>query len=246
VRTLKKPVSYQPTLYRYCLNYKGLPFKTVWLEYPDIEPTFRQLGIPPDLKIPFRKPDGSPMYTVPAIYDPKTKTSVVDSIDIAEYLDKTYPDNGRILVPPGTRALISSFTDFINSKFPPMFPFLIPKTAWMLNPKSEEYFRRTREEFIFGGRKLEEVFPTEPGAKEEQLKKVKESIEAIGEVLRKEQEQGGYVMGSTISFADFSLAGLVSWTRVVLGEESEEWRDISRWGEGVFGNVWERLKVYEG
>ena len=29
---------------RYCLNIKGIPYKTVWVEYPDIEGVLKKLG----------------------------------------------------------------------------------------------------------------------------------------------------------------------------------------------------------
>ena len=85
----------------YSLNYKGLPFRTVWVEYPDIESTLKAAGIVSNTR---KKPDGSPTWTVPAIYDPKTKTGITESFAIAEYLDKTYPDT-PLLIPPGTRTL---------------------------------------------------------------------------------------------------------------------------------------------
>ncbi|THU95236.1 hypothetical protein K435DRAFT_829163 [Dendrothele bispora CBS 962.96] len=230
-----------PLKVRYCLKYKGLAYKTVWLEYPDIEPTFQKLGIPPDLKVPYRKPDGTPLYTVPAIYDPKTKSFIIDSLEIAEYLDRTYPDTPP-LVPPGTHALMASFNGFINPNFAAALPFLVPRSAWILNPSSEQYFRRTREAGVFGGRKLEEVFPT-GNDKMEQWEKMKDGLQPISDVLKK--EPGPFVMGSSVSFADFALAGMIGWARIVLGNESEEWQDMSTWHEGVFGKALDNLKQYE-
>jgi hypothetical protein len=31
------------TLARLLLNYKGIPYKTEWIEYPDVEPKFKSL-----------------------------------------------------------------------------------------------------------------------------------------------------------------------------------------------------------
>ncbi|RDB26472.1 Glutathione S-transferase-like protein ustS [Hypsizygus marmoreus] len=72
---------------RYSLNFKGLPYKTVWVEYPDIAELSKKLGIAPTNEGP-----NGPNYTLPAIYDPTTGTALAESIAIAEYLDKTYPD----------------------------------------------------------------------------------------------------------------------------------------------------------
>ena len=51
------------------MNIKGLPYRTVWVEYPDIVAVLEKIGAPPAGKAP----DGSPKYTLPAIYDPNTK-----------------------------------------------------------------------------------------------------------------------------------------------------------------------------
>jgi hypothetical protein len=92
---------------RYSLNFKGLPFKIVWLEYPDVEPTLREIGAAPTGKWS----DGRPFYTVPVIRDESHLTDkgeptvVSDSWAIAKYLDETYPglDSQRLL-PEGTMA----------------------------------------------------------------------------------------------------------------------------------------------
>ena len=60
---------------RFTLDYKGLQYKTVWTEYPDIAATCQSLNIPPTGKWP----DGSPMYTLPALvgYISPTRSLVV-------------------------------------------------------------------------------------------------------------------------------------------------------------------------
>ena len=69
---------------RYVLNIKRIPYKTVWVEYPDIKPLCLKIGASPAESLP----DGSPLYTLPVIYDPNTQTPVSDSAAIARYLDK--------------------------------------------------------------------------------------------------------------------------------------------------------------
>ncbi|KAJ7574088.1 hypothetical protein C8J56DRAFT_757479, partial [Mycena floridula] len=80
---------------RYALNFKGLQYKTQWVEYCDIEQVSKALGAKPtDIKA--RKP----LYTLPMIYDDSTGAMVTDSIAIAEYLDITYPEKS-LLMPAG-------------------------------------------------------------------------------------------------------------------------------------------------
>jgi glutathione S-transferase len=65
------------------------------------------------------KPDGSPLYTLPAIVDPSRTTSsggptvVSESFRIAEYLDEAYPTPSTgALFPPGTKALQQLFYEY--------------------------------------------------------------------------------------------------------------------------------------
>lgn len=64
--------------FSYTLNLKGLPYKTTFLNFVDIKPTFQAAKVPPS--------EGE-FYTVPAIIDPATGAAVSDSVKIAVYLD---------------------------------------------------------------------------------------------------------------------------------------------------------------
>jgi hypothetical protein len=91
---------------RYVPNYKGIPYKTTWLEYPEIEPTMRSIGALPTST----KADGRTHYTLPVFVDPSGQTPpggstvVSESLFIEEYLDEAYP-----LFPEGTKALQKLF-----------------------------------------------------------------------------------------------------------------------------------------
>jgi glutathione S-transferase len=84
---------------RLALNYKGIEYKTVLVEFPDIQKVMAEVGASPS----GQNPDGTPRYTVPTIYDPNHKTFVTDSLEIAKYLDKLHPES--VLVPPGSEDL---------------------------------------------------------------------------------------------------------------------------------------------
>ena len=86
-----------PPVVRYLLNIKGIPYRTQWIEYPDIADHVKSLGVPPT------EPGTLTPYTLPAIYDPKTKRVVAESFNIAAYLDDEYPDTPAIM-PKETRA----------------------------------------------------------------------------------------------------------------------------------------------
>ena len=91
---------------RLSLAYKGLPYKSAWVEFPDIPSTCKKLGVAHT----GLSPSGEPAYTVPFIYDPNTDRHISDSAAIAKYLDETYPATPK-LFPAGTDALQRAFTE---------------------------------------------------------------------------------------------------------------------------------------
>ncbi len=78
---------------------KKLPYQTIFLELPDIEPLAKQIGAAPTGT---RRDGVTPLYTVPIIHDHATGAVVSESAAIAAYLDRTYP-SGPTLVPAGPR-----------------------------------------------------------------------------------------------------------------------------------------------
>lgn len=75
----------------FALNIKGIPYRTEWVEYPDIAPLVKSFGLPPNSNSPIVP------YTLPTIYDPRTKRAIMDSAKIAKYLDDEYPDTPAVL-----------------------------------------------------------------------------------------------------------------------------------------------------
>lgn len=214
--------------YRYSLNYKGLPYKTVWIEYPDVEPTLKKIGAPPT----GRKLDGSPLYTIPTIYDDSTGTAITDSALIAEYLDETYPSTPRV-IPPGTHALQGAFRALFSSKAEPLVRLLMPDIPLtLLNPRSIEHFEKYRSEEY--GIPTLEALRIPSGDIDAQWEKVKVAFGSLDELLKKDDV---YVMGNTPSLADFAIGGWLNTAKASYGKESEEWKKIMSW----HGGRWERL-----
>ncbi|KAK7060782.1 hypothetical protein VNI00_000514 [Paramarasmius palmivorus] len=183
------------------------------VEYPDIQDTCKRIGAAPTTT----KSDGTPLYTLPMIYDPNTGIALSDSFLIAEYLDKTYPDTPRV-IPPRTRALQAAFIVALESKLGALFQFLMPKATWALNKASEAHFRKEGLEM-----------------------KAEAEFGAINTLLTKEDE---FVMGDTLSFADFALGAILVTSKVLLGEDSEEWKRIANWHEGRWGKLSQSLEKY--
>ncbi|ESK90067.1 hypothetical protein Moror_7863 [Moniliophthora roreri MCA 2997] len=220
----------------YTLNYKGIPYELIWVEYPDIESTCKSIGAPPTSK----KADGRPHYTLPIIHDPNTGASIAESFAIAEYLEKTYLNPEKSVIPPGTEALQKAFLDMLQGKvFAVLNQLRLPRTAEILNPPSEEYFRRTRAAMV--GKPLTEL-ELKGEKRVEAWKQVEAGYGAIDAWLKKEDQ---YVMGDRISFVDFALASSLIYIRILWGEDSEEWKNICSWHNGRWGRLVKDFGAYE-
>ena len=87
----------------------------------------------------------------------------------------------------------------------------MPREMNILSPRSQEYFRRTREAEL--GHRLEDLLDPE---KEEQAWKVaEEGMRAAGELMRTHKDEGPFVLGARPSGADFFIAGSLQSARVV-------------------------------
>ncbi|THU86505.1 hypothetical protein K435DRAFT_805055 [Dendrothele bispora CBS 962.96] len=187
-----------------------------------------------------RKPDGSPMYTLPVIVDPNTGTSVSDSLLIADYLDKTYPDK-PILIPAGTRALHEAFLDALTPNFYPTMRFSMLKICEILNPRSEAYIREARKNDVLkmlNAASIEDVYPKGDEA-EVEWKKFEEGMKNVAKWMDSNER---FVMGDMISFADFVLGGFLQANKKMWGEQSKEWKDIASWDGGRWGRLLEDLQ----
>jgi glutathione S-transferase len=163
------------------LNFKGVDYKTEWVEYPDLTPTFKAFGIPP------HDPDGtdeSPDYTSPAVkFD--DGTYAMDSKKIARELEKRYPSPSLHLDDP----IVANFSLAKFQKH--LIPHVVPKVPKLLNERSEEYFNRTRA--VRFGMPLAQV--EKEKATEERWEEAKEGLVEMADLLR--QKGGPCFLGTT-------------------------------------------------
>ncbi|EPQ54411.1 hypothetical protein GLOTRDRAFT_76907 [Gloeophyllum trabeum ATCC 11539] len=212
---------------RFALQLKGIPFKTVWVEFPDIESVCKSLGAPPTSVWP----DGQPMYTLPVIKDPGTNTVLADSWAIAKYLDATYTARPP-LIPEGTDGLQAAFSDAATRiAMMPMSQAFLPLIPNLLNPSSIPYYRFRREQML--GLKLEDFCPLEK--RPEVLDTAKKGFSVVAGWYAKSGKE--YLMGEKPCFADLSLGAFLAGTKQIFGEQSDEWKLIKTWDDGR----WARL-----
>ncbi|THH21272.1 hypothetical protein EW146_g252 [Bondarzewia mesenterica] len=213
--TASKDKDWSPNVWktRFVLNYKKLPHRTSWIEYPDIAALCAELNVPSSA---IRR-DGSPYYTVPFIYDPLTCTHVSDSLPIAQYLERTYPDSPR-LFPDGMHAALRAFEDMWHDRvLQHLFPLMTNLNDLAPVEKHPELWDRVRTG----------------------LGRVDAYMNANGEDPTK------FWLGDRVSYADVTMAGWLVWVKRVLGSESNEWRNIVGWHGGRWGRLMEEFERWE-
>ncbi|KAH7886297.1 hypothetical protein F5I97DRAFT_1809208 [Phlebopus sp. FC_14] len=213
-----------PAKPRFVLSYKGLPFQTEWVEYPDIASRMKEIGA---------SPGNGDVYTVPVLRDPNTGAVVTDSFVIAEYLDKTYPE--KPVFPHSSKALIRGFESAFMGLTMPAVKFAISRVLEILNKASEPHFVSTREKAF--GEKFEEFSPE--GPKRDAHWAIYESGLDTANAWY-EKSDGKWLMGDTFSYADIIIASRLLWFSRVFHED--EWNKVCSWNGGRWKKLLEDVK----
>lgn len=179
---------------RLVLNLKGIPYKTEWLEYPDIAPTLKQLNIPPS------EPPAT-AYTSPTIRI--SDKYVTDSRKIADVLEKKNPSPSLHLDSPILKKVEELAPQCVMSLGPVFIP-RIPR--FMLNPRSAEYFERTREARF--GMSLSQLEKEKGG--ESAWKAAEPKWKELGTLLK--AEGGPFFMGKTGKHIGSILSSQRAWS----------------------------------
>ena len=203
----------------------------MWIEYPDIESTCKELDAPPT----GHWPSGEPYYTLPMIYDPNTKKRLVDSAVIVKYLDETYPDTPK-LFPAGTDAFQAAVLDTISKTIAfPVYQIVSLENCDIFGERTAVYFKKTRE--VIFGKPLEGI--ATPALWEEleagfaQLK---------GWLEKNEEGKDKLLMGDIITFADLQIATILRWTKVA---DAKAWDRLSALHGGKWREILEQYQEYE-
>ncbi|OAX41399.1 hypothetical protein K503DRAFT_863865 [Rhizopogon vinicolor AM-OR11-026] len=223
---------------RYCLSFKGLPFETVWLEFPKIKHLYEQNSLAPTTSWVIKgSPTPVPVYTLPAIMDPNTNRIISDSLAIAQYLDEQYPDGPKVLPSDSDEAaLIDAFQSAFLSAAKGNIKLGTFKGAEKLNPESKEYYIRTRVE-RFG-------VPWEQLALPEKVDEFWDGLRAACDMADEwyAKSSGQFILGDTPCFADFVVAGRFKWIQYCF--EKQEWEEIKSWNGGRWGKLVEATDKY--
>ncbi|KAK0442354.1 hypothetical protein EV421DRAFT_1710832 [Armillaria borealis] len=220
---------------RYSLNMKNVPYQTVFVELPDIEPLAKRIGAAPT----GTRSDGiTPLYTVPIIQDHATGAVVAESAAIAAYLDKAYPSSGVTLIPTGTRSLQLAFRDAVSAHFAAFHGFMIQGISPNMNDRTVALLKTRLSE---QGINYDAVFASE--GKEKVWEKGMAGFSKIDKWF--EGNEGPFIMGSEPFFSDTILGALLRYCRATFGKDSKEWKNIVSQNGGKWVRYLENFAPYE-
>lgn len=197
-----KGVCFSPVVWRIrlMLNYKRIPYRTIFLEFPDIEPTLKGLGLV--------IPESGTKYTVPAIQHVPTNTTIMDSTPISQFIAKTYPDPPVPLTSNLGHEIESKSRSVVGKAF---YISVMPREIDILCPRAQEFYRSTREATL--GHKLEDLL--DPVKEEQVWKSLGDSISEISELMKTNKADGPFILGAQPSYSDFFIAGSLQAAKTV-------------------------------
>ncbi|KAG2050887.1 hypothetical protein BDR06DRAFT_959615 [Suillus hirtellus] len=206
-----------PAKSRFILSYKGLPFVTVWVEYSDISIAMKAIGAKPN-----KRSDGTDVYPVPVLSDPNTGALITDSLEIASYLEKTYPE--KAIFPNNSESSIREFDSAHSRLIIPTIKSIFARSTEILSPASAKFF--------IGVRSIDVPLPWD-ATYDEDWASLEKGYNTAYEWYQK--TDGKWFMGDTFSYADIIVACRLLWFKRVLKEN--EWVRISSWNGGKWAQL---------
>ncbi|KAF9243907.1 hypothetical protein BU15DRAFT_72017 [Melanogaster broomeanus] len=223
---------FSPMTWRFVLNYKKIPYRTVWVPFADVAKTMQQNHIAPTMQT-------EPFYTVPAIIDDNNVASgrepaiVSDSPAIARYLDETYPDP-PIFTPLGKEAVEAHVAE-VRPLLVVLVNICVAHTSRILEDRHKEAFIATRTKYF--GVHPDDLFA--PDKQEAVWKSVYDGLDRLSDYIeRLETHRPGASFpfgGDVPCYADFALCSGFMWLKKCSPEGA--WEKI----QDLNGGKWERL-----
>lgn len=233
-----------PLFSRYTLNLKrihcGLQYETSWVDVTKVTEVRKSLGAAPVRK---HWIDNSDFYTLPVLVDHATGQTVGDSFDIALYLEKTYPNPSREqgevgvpqLFPPSTIALQRAFNAHVDTVFSNhviLVTHTMPLNHETADPFKTECCRRA-------GKTSWEELGLSGEARAAMLTKFEAALGELAKLYNK-RDEGTFLEGRTILYADLIVGGWLQMMKVCL----PEWEELRGWQDGLWGNLSDALDKY--
>ncbi|KAL5325184.1 hypothetical protein ACEPPN_006307 [Leptodophora sp. 'Broadleaf-Isolate-01'] len=255
-----QPRSYapNPSKARLVLGFKGIPFKTTWVDILDISDVRKGLNCPATRKFN----DGSDFYTLPMLKDNASGKVIGDSFDIANYIEDMYLDFGGRLFPPNSTdtgmdyesphkdaEFVAPLTSNEGSKNEAYARFNMHVdatfTAYAIlvahylpfNPDTAESVRALFVKRAHQG--SWEDLSVKGDAREQLMVAFKSALTSLARLFGV-HETGPYLEGSQANYADLIVGGWLSMLSITISED--EWNDFRTWHGGVFARLHDALQ----
>ncbi|KAI0019769.1 hypothetical protein F4780DRAFT_404494 [Xylariomycetidae sp. FL0641] len=236
-----RPFAPNPWKTRYALNFKGLDYRTEWVELPDVASVRKRLGADP---VRWHA-DGQAFYTLPIIRDDRTGAVVGDSMDIAVYLEKTYPDRPSLFA-GATAGFHAAFNAQCNGLFPQAgllfserFPFN-PATAAQSQREFGLRFGKAWADLVVHGDERRRVFAAFRPALDDLASFYNKYAAAAAAATG--DDDGPFLNGRGVSYSEITIGGWLMMLSEVL--YPEEWAELLTWHDGLWGRIHKALEPY--
>jgi glutathione S-transferase len=220
---------------RLLLNLKNIPYRTEWISYPDIEGTFKTIGIEPTTK----RTDGRDLYTCPAIIDPTSPqpTRIADSTYIAEYLDSAYSearDGPSVFRGNSKTAQLAFIKDILTPVAKAMRDLVLPLVPNVLEDRGSEYYLATKRGN--GGETLDRLCTSRSESRAEAIRLLEGNLDLVAQCYDTHPDGENYLyLGEGVAYVDIWLMGNFLWARFIPSDR-----------DGDAGSVWDIIKVLNG
>ncbi len=200
---------------RYALAHKGIPFEPVPVGFTEIPAMF-----------------GGRFRTLPVIEHGGTMMN--ESWDIAEYLDRAFPDRPPLFATRGEYAAARLCDEwFANAIMRPLFAMYALDIHNAARPADRPYFRRSREERLKG--QTLEAYTAERVAK-------RPAVRAALAPLRNQLGRFPFLGGGSPGYCDYVALGGFHWvasmsTLPLLAADDQVLRDWLERGFDLFGGA---------
>jgi glutathione S-transferase len=172
---------------RLALAHKQLDIKSVSVRFTEKD------------KIDF---SGQPL--LPVLKD--NESTVVDSWEIACYLEENYPDSPSLFNDEAGKALAQSINHWCDTELAKYIrPIILMDIHGLIAEKDKAYFRESREARI--GMTIEEF----SSKADESVKSLRDELEKVREIISMQP----YIGGQKPSYADICLLGMFMWIACV-------------------------------
>lgn len=132
----------------------------------------------------------------------------MDSLLIAHFLEAIYPRRMLTLSSPLGSEIIAQTRAISGAAYRAS---ITPRETHVLCPRSQAYFRRTREAAL--GHPLEELLDLE--TEDEVWAAAEAGMGPVGELMKTHRVEGPFILGAKPSWDDFVIVGSVLTARVV-------------------------------